>query len=101
VNGRAYECRSTATAELAWRTDAPIDQVPELLEMTTEPVENIGHFTRFAAPIRSGRPSLGDSGPHRRSTDRCFAIGHLWFPSRSRPRSRHTWVGLRDAQVFG
>ena len=35
---------------MAWLTDARIDRARELLETTTEPVENIGRLTGLGAP---------------------------------------------------
>ena len=35
---------------MAWLADARIDRARELLEITTEPVENIGRLTGLGAP---------------------------------------------------
>jgi transcriptional regulator GlxA family with amidase domain len=35
---------------MRWLADARIDRARELLETTTEPVENIGHLTGLGAP---------------------------------------------------
>src|SRR6476659_179989 len=40
----------TGVAPMRWLTDARIDRARELLETTTEPVENIGHLTGLGAP---------------------------------------------------
>ena len=36
---------------MAWLADARIDRAREILETTTEPVENIGHLTGLGAPV--------------------------------------------------
>ena len=40
----------TGVSPMAWLADARIDRARELLETTTEPVENIGHLTGLGAP---------------------------------------------------
>ena len=40
----------TGVAPMAWLTDARLDRARELLETTTEPVENIGRLTGLGAP---------------------------------------------------
>jgi len=36
---------------MAWLADARIDRAREILETTTEPVENIGRLTGLGAPV--------------------------------------------------
>ena len=67
----------TGTSPMAWLTDARLDRARELLELTDEPVENLGRLTRLgspasvvAAPFGVGRhrelPLLPDGlGPRR------------------------------------
>jgi transcriptional regulator GlxA family with amidase domain len=40
----------TGAPPMAWLADARIDRARELLEITTEPVENIGRLTGLGAP---------------------------------------------------
>jgi len=40
----------TGVPPVRWLADARIDRARELLETTTEPVENIGHLTGLGAP---------------------------------------------------
>src|SRR5258708_37471820 len=53
----------TGASPMAWLADARIDRAREILETTTEPVENIGRLTGLDAPgsVRAGchRP-VGD-----------------------------------------
>src|SRR5712672_3795025 len=40
----------TGVSPMAWLADARIDRAREILETTTEPVENVGRFTGLGAP---------------------------------------------------
>ena len=41
----------TGLSLMAWLADARIDRAREILETTTEPVENIGRLTGLGAPV--------------------------------------------------
>jgi len=41
----------TGVSPMAWLADARIDRAREILETTTEPVENIGRLTGLGAPV--------------------------------------------------
>ena len=41
----------TGLSPMAWLADARIDRAREILETTTEPVENIGRLTGLGAPV--------------------------------------------------
>jgi transcriptional regulator GlxA family with amidase domain len=41
----------TGVSLMAWLADARIDRAREILETTTEPVENIGRLTGLGAPV--------------------------------------------------
>jgi transcriptional regulator GlxA family with amidase domain len=61
---------ATGLPPMAWLTDARIDRARELLETTTEPVENIGRLTGLGAPasVRAAfHRRLGISPQHYRS----------------------------------
>src|SRR2546428_9347327 len=53
----------TGVSPMAWLADARIDRAREILETTTEPVENIGRLTGLGAPV-SVRAAF-----HRRARD--------------------------------
>ena len=56
----------TGTSPMAWLTDARLDRVRELLELTDEPVENLGRLTGLGSPasVRAiFRRRLGTSTP--------------------------------------
>jgi transcriptional regulator GlxA family with amidase domain len=40
----------TGTSPMAWLTDARLDRARELLELTDEPVENLGRLTGLGSP---------------------------------------------------
>jgi methylphosphotriester-DNA--protein-cysteine methyltransferase len=41
----------TGLSPMAWLADARIDRAREILETTTEPIENIGRLTGLGAPV--------------------------------------------------
>ena len=59
----------TGVSPMRWLADARIDRARELLEMTAEPVENIGRLTGLGAPasVRPFHPHIGTSPQEYRS----------------------------------
>jgi transcriptional regulator GlxA family with amidase domain len=66
---------------MAWLADARIDRAREILETTTEPVENIGRLTGLGAPV-SVRAAF-----HRRIGISPKEYRAVWRGSSSRSRS--------------
>lgn len=60
----------TGVSPLAWLADARIDRAREVLEKTTEPVENIGASRDSARRPLFERRSIGASAYHRRNPTR-------------------------------
>ena len=60
--------QETGLSPMAWLADARIDRAREILETTTEPVENIGRLTGLGAPVSVRAAFHRRIGSHRRST---------------------------------
>ena len=58
---------------MAWLADARIDHARELLEITTEPVENIGRLTGLGAPASVRARFTGISASRPRTIGPCSA----------------------------
>ena len=64
----------TGTSPMAWLTDARLDRARELLELTDEPVENLGRLTGLGSPASVRAIFHAAWAPHPTSTGRCSVI---------------------------
>jgi transcriptional regulator GlxA family with amidase domain len=97
----------TGVSPMAWLADARIDRAREILETTTEPVENIGRLTGLGAPVSvraAFHRRIGISpkeyravwrGPSFSATDSARAATSS---KRTAPRTRTPLVSLRQAR---
>jgi hypothetical protein len=62
---------------MAWLTDARLDRARELLELTDEPVENLGRLTGLGSSASVRAIFTGGWASHPTTTGRCSGIAHL------------------------
>jgi transcriptional regulator GlxA family with amidase domain len=76
----------TETSPMAWLTDARLDRARELLELTDEPVENLGRLTGLGSPASVRAIFHAAWAPHPTSTGRCSDIDRCHRAGRARAR---------------
>jgi transcriptional regulator GlxA family with amidase domain len=97
----------TGVSLMAWLADARIDRAREILETTTEPVENIGRLTGLGAPVSvraAFHRRIGISPKEYRAVWRGSSLSATdgaraaTSSKRTAPRARTPLVSLRQAR---